>query len=52
MLYFMQPKWTALHRAAYNGHLQLVQLLLRKGAKVNFKDIVSFQYSHLTHKSF
>ena len=52
VLYFMQNKWTALHYAAQHGHLQLVQLLLSKAAKVNAKSSVSISYSHLTYMSF
>lgn len=33
-------KRTALHRASLEGHAALVQMLLEKGADINFKDQV------------
>ncbi len=36
----MQDGRTALHKATYSGHHDMVQLLLRRGAAVNVQDKV------------
>ncbi len=37
---FLQDAWTPLHWAAKKGHKEVVELLLRMGAKPNAKDEV------------
>ena len=32
------PGWTAVHFAAYEGHVEILQLLLESGAKPDLKD--------------
>ena len=41
MCYILQKGWTALHHAAYNGHLEIVTLLINSGCDINITDIVS-----------
>ena len=36
----IQNDWTALMNAAYNGHREVVELLIQHGADVNAKDKV------------
>ena len=40
-MYTYKDGSTALHLAAYNGHLAVVTLLLEAGASINAKDNVS-----------
>jgi len=37
----LQLGWTALHDAAFNGHAQVVEILIRSGADVNAHTKVS-----------
>ena len=41
VLLLQVSKNTALHRAADNGHLKIVEILLSEGAEVDSRDIVS-----------
>ena len=38
---FLQDKWSPLHCASFNGHVAVVDLLLRNGAAINQTDDVS-----------
>ena len=39
-LYPVQDGWTALHAAAQEGHLRVIEMLLEANADVNIKDSV------------
>jgi len=41
LLYVLQLGWTPLHWAAYSGHVQEVQMLIRLRADVNVLDKAS-----------
>ena len=48
----MQYRWTPLHLAAWNGHKELVEFLVKEGkANVNAVDEVSCLIIHTNHKS-
>ena len=44
----LQNGWTPLHLAAFNDHVVLIEYLLDKGAKINYKDNVRYlMYSQI-----
>jgi len=47
---FMQNGSTSLHSAAWNGHLEVVKMLIKSGADVNIINNVSL-YIVARHKS-
>ncbi len=42
MCYILQDGWTALHKAAHQGHLEIAKLLVNKGCDVNVVNDVSY----------
>ena len=49
MYFFLQIRWTALMRASDEGHDKCVQLLLEKGATLNFQSTVSLLVNNFWH---
>jgi len=44
----LQDGWTPLHHAALNDHVVVIEYLLNKGAKINYKDDVRYlMYSQI-----
>lgn len=50
--WFLQYGQTALHNAAYKGHVEIVSALLQAGALVNLQDKVSGVYIECLFKYF
>jgi ankyrin repeat protein len=43
----VQDGYTALHSASNSNHLEAMELLIRHGADVHIKDIVSYPYCYI-----